>query len=223
MDLPRGSSFGQVHPSPLKPLNYRSYRHPYDSRLKPSFYAGTIPAPVKPDSVASNQENDSAAFESIKSLNNTFKALLYQRNEFYPVLKEKARNRICRYLNANKLNAFRQDFTTFSQSYRQVITGVNLIGIKPGLHRGTPNDSLIVIGAHYDTVGSTKGVDDNLSGVVALIELAKSVTNVKLDHTLIFVAFDYEERVSEQQITQHQNEVGSAMFCFQSKHLGEVF
>ncbi|XP_054165828.1 uncharacterized protein LOC128963350 [Oppia nitens] len=71
----------------------------------------------------------------------------------------------------------------------------NIIGIWPGTQRGTPKDKIIVIGAHYDTVSSSPGVDDNGSGSAAVLEIAKLVAqnNCKLDKTLMFVLFDMEE------------------------------
>ncbi|CAG2183748.1 unnamed protein product, partial [Oppiella nova] len=71
----------------------------------------------------------------------------------------------------------------------------NIIGIWPGTRRGTPSDQIIIIGAHYDTVRSSPGVDDNGSGSAAVLEMAKLIAqnNCKLDKTIIFVLFDMEE------------------------------
>jgi len=73
----------------------------------------------------------------------------------------------------------------------------NIIGIWPGTYRKTSRDQIIVIGAHYDTVRLSPGVDDNGSGSAAVLEIAKLITqnNCKLDKTLIFVLFDMEEDV----------------------------
>lgn len=40
---------------------------------------------------------------------------------------------------------------------------------------GTADDQIVVVGAHYDTVADTTGVDDNGSGVTALLQVAKSI------------------------------------------------
>lgn len=61
-------------------------------------------------------------------------------------------------------------------------------------------DEYIIIGAHYDHLGTKRGevyhgADDNASGTAALIELARTFTerNHKPLYTLVFVAFDAEE------------------------------
>ena len=73
--------------------------------------------------------------------------------------------------------------------------GINIIGIRPGrFYKENGKDSILVIGAHYDSVRDAPGVDDNGSGTVALIELTRILsTMTQLNHTVIFVAFDLEE------------------------------
>ena len=93
-------------------------------------------------------------------------------------------------------------------SVEQIRTEVkNVIGVLEG--KGPHADETIVIGAHYDHVGyggegslapgSTdvhNGADDNASGTVALIELARRLTARKtpLPRRLVFIAFTGEER-----------------------------
>ena len=58
----------------------------------------------------------------------------------------------------------------------QYATGVNVVGMIPGTLAGTPNDRLFLIGAHYDTVRTTLyGTDDDGSGVVALLQVARQI------------------------------------------------
>jgi Zn-dependent M28 family amino/carboxypeptidase len=54
-----------------------------------------------------------------------------------------------------------------------------------------PGNSLIVVGAHYDTVPGSPGADDNASAVAALIELAGLLAKEGLP--IRFVAFANEE------------------------------
>lgn len=51
----------------------------------------------------------------------------------------------------------------------------------------------IVIGAHYDKATAGCGVIDNWTGVVAMAHLYKSLKNVPLKKTILFVAFGKEE------------------------------
>ena len=60
--------------------------------------------------------------------------------------------------------------------------------------RGTRHpERIFVIGAHYDSEGSTPGADDNASGVAALLALAEQFAGRPLPVTLQFVAFVNEE------------------------------
>ena len=53
--------------------------------------------------------------------------------------------------------------------------GTNILGILPGSGWGTADDRILVVGAHWDTVHESGGVDDNGGGVSALLELARLV------------------------------------------------
>jgi Zn-dependent M28 family amino/carboxypeptidase len=64
----------------------------------------------------------------------------------------------------------------------------NLIVEKPG-----SEESVAVIGAHYDTVPGTPGADDNASSVAGLLELARLHRGGSNKKRLIFVAFANEE------------------------------
>lgn len=46
-----------------------------------------------------------------------------------------------------------------------------MIGILPGELWGTKEDEVLVIGAHWDTVPFSGGMDDNGSGVTAVLEV----------------------------------------------------
>ncbi|MEW6209151.1 MAG: M20/M25/M40 family metallo-hydrolase [Acidobacteriota bacterium] len=57
---------------------------------------------------------------------------------------------------------------------------------------GDFDEGLILIGAHYDSVPSTPGADDNASGVAAMLAAAKALST--FDHLPVcFVAFNREE------------------------------
>jgi Zn-dependent M28 family amino/carboxypeptidase len=59
-----------------------------------------------------------------------------------------------------------------------------------------------VIGAHYDTVEKTNGVNDNGSGMTVLLEIIRllHLNNCQITYSLFFIAFDLEEYVSNCQL-----------------------
>ncbi len=54
-------------------------------------------------------------------------------------------------------------------------------------------DSIVVLGAHYDSTPSTPGADDNASAVAVLIEVARLLQGRASQRTIRFVAFTCEE------------------------------
>lgn len=77
----------------------------------------------------------------------------------------------------------------------------NVVGIIPGNDHEF-RDEYIVVGAHYDHIGTDgskgdiyNGADDNASGVAALIELGRQLSDNRalLRRSVILVAFDAEE------------------------------
>ena len=64
----------------------------------------------------------------------------------------------------------------------------NIIVEKKGTGDGT-----VIVGAHYDSMDSANGVDDNGSGVAVLLEAAKSISKAKPIQTVKFVFFGAEE------------------------------
>lgn len=88
---------------------------------------------------------------------------------------------------------------------------MNIIGIRAGsvrsrydhhrsggVHRWPANDRVLVIGAHYDVVANTSGLNDNSSGIAVMLEIMRLLSYFLCEtkFTLIFVAFDLEELVS---------------------------
>ncbi len=73
-----------------------------------------------------------------------------------------------------------------------------------------------VVGAHYDTVPTTPGADDNASGVAVLLELARRLAEIPLRAPLRLVAFTLEEPPAF--TTRHQ---GSRVFVRACKRAGE--
>jgi Zn-dependent M28 family amino/carboxypeptidase len=77
----------------------------------------------------------------------------------------------------------------------------NLIIEIPGTKR---SDEILIVGAHYDTVPSTPGADDNASAVAVLLETARLLAGEKFSRTVRFVFFACEEPPYF-----HFNEMGS--------------
>ena len=54
---------------------------------------------------------------------------------------------------------------------------MNVVGQLPGRYTGTSDDKIVVIGSHYDSVQTSPGVDDNGSGITALLQALKLYTS----------------------------------------------
>jgi hypothetical protein len=65
----------------------------------------------------------------------------------------------------------------------------NLVVRKPGASPET-----VVIGAHYDKVSDGCGAVDNWSGIVAIAHLYRTLKDIPLKKTVVFVAFGKEEK-----------------------------
>ena len=58
---------------------------------------------------------------------------------------------------------------------------------------GSSNTETIVVGAHYDVCDNQEGADDNASGTVGLLELARLLKGKKLNYRIEMVAYTLEE------------------------------
>jgi len=77
---------------------------------------------------------------------------------------------------------FIQEYPANGNVYRNVVCSF-----------GEVNKRRIVIGAHYDVCGDQEGADDNASGVVGLLELARMLDGQKLSYRIDLVAYSLEE------------------------------
>jgi Iap family predicted aminopeptidase len=84
----------------------------------------------------------------------------------------------------------------------------NVVAEIPG---SDPEKGLILIGAHHDSQAGNVGADDNASGVVAILELARMLQAKDFKRTIRLVSFGAEEQLS----------VGSARYV--TDHRGELF
>jgi acetylornithine deacetylase/succinyl-diaminopimelate desuccinylase-like protein len=106
-------------------------------------------------------------------------------------------------LNSGKGSAYRQ---TFTWSGKQT---ANMVGVLPGTDFQL-KDQVVIVGAHHDHLGSTSkygcsnkggnsicnGADDNGTGTVAVLALARALAKLKGQNkrTLVFMTFGAEEK-----------------------------
>lgn len=88
----------------------------------------------------------------------------------------------------------------------------NLIATPPGAAAAS---TYYVVGAHFDTVPSTPGADDNASAIAVMLELARCLSEKSLPAPVRFVAFTLEEPPAF--MTRHQ---GSRVFVRECKRAG---
>jgi Zn-dependent M28 family amino/carboxypeptidase len=75
-----------------------------------------------------------------------------------------------------------QQFVVEDSTYKNIICSIN-----------TDKKERIIIGAHYDVCDDQDGADDNASGVVGMLELARLLKSKKLPYRIDFVAYTLEE------------------------------
>ena len=88
-------------------------------------------------------------------------------------------------------------------------TSTNIIADLKG---NSPSDEMILLGAHHDTQANSVGADDNASGVVALLELARLLKPLKRRRTIRLVSFGTEEQLSvgsSAYVLKHRSELKS--------------
>ena len=87
-------------------------------------------------------------------------------------------------------------YTRMTMSGRQEGEGANVLGMCLGTDRQLP---YFVVSAHYDHLGIRNeqiypGADDDASGVAVVLELAAYCQKSPFRHSIVFAAFDAEER-----------------------------
>ena len=129
----------------------------------------------------------------------------------HPLLKEEnwlyARMGVIKELNQTlykvpnvtmEIQQFKTDIL-YESNESTTVEGQNIIVTFNGRNRGTSNDEILLVGAHYDSDNTGPlSLNDNGSGVVAMLEvvrgLADAIVNKRavLLNTVIFVAFDVQ-------------------------------
>ena len=111
-----------------------------------------------------------------------FSSRLAPRDYTHPGNLEKCADYIEQHFREAGAAVTRQTFTVQGQAYHNVIARF-----------GAGKGSKVVVGAHYDSCGSTPGADDNASGVAALLELARLIGRNPQDREVELVAYVLEE------------------------------
>lgn len=105
-----------------------------------------------------------------------------------------------------KLNFQRYTTTERSRTRTYIINELKKFGWKPKLEKFSDGVNVfaeragtnkaakaILIGAHYDTVASSPGADDNASGIAVMLEIARLLGSHPTARTLQLAFFDREE------------------------------
>ncbi|XP_071108866.1 uncharacterized protein YfbL-like [Haliotis cracherodii] len=103
--------------------------------------------------------------------------------------KAETRDFITKEFRSYGLDTYSQIFDTDLPT----VKGVNVIAISKGTYFKTNTDQIVGIGAHYDTMRDTPGVDDNGAAVVAMLQAAKHLAKISRNYAVVFAAFDFEE------------------------------
>ncbi|WP_342264935.1 M28 family peptidase [Cardinium endosymbiont of Philonthus spinipes] len=139
-------------------------------------------------------------------------------------------------INALKESGLQPNTTTYSATYKDQQFDVQNIEVVIPCNESISNDmeaknnralEYIVIGAHYDTVRSSPGADDNGSGIAVLLEIARHLHNLdqnKIKRTIKLVAFPNEEcpySVDPKTKKFFGSNMGSVQYAKQAKERGE--
>ena len=125
------------------------------------------------------------AMISVEKLKDHVRNIHFDRNPYdhYPELEQAAQYIEREFLKIG-LEVQEDSFHWEGKSYK------NIVAEKKGVifpHR------VLILGAHYDTVPSSPGADDNASAIAVLLEVARNIQPDPLDITVRFIAFTLEE------------------------------
>uniref|UniRef100_A0A1I7UM94 Peptidase_M28 domain-containing protein n=1 Tax=Caenorhabditis tropicalis TaxID=1561998 RepID=A0A1I7UM94_9PELO len=115
-------------------------------------------------------------------------------SRFNETEKSVARAAIKRALEAVGLNSMTHTF--IHEESNEI--GANVIAVQKGPYFGTGNDKMMILSANYDTLEGNQGVDDNGSGVAAVLEAARVLSTLDTlysrQNTIVYVFFDMKHK-----------------------------
>jgi aminopeptidase YwaD len=88
-------------------------------------------------------------------------------------------------------------------------TSANVIGELPG---SDPDAGILYLSGHHDTQAGSPGADDNGSGTVGVLELARVLAPLPRRHTIRLIAFGAEEQLSvgsAHYVRRHRDEIAA--------------
>ncbi len=96
----------------------------------------------------------------------------------------------------------------------KITGGSNVVIVKAGASSETVAEK-IVIGAHMDKTADGCGAIDNWTGITALAHIYRTVKDLKLNKTILFVAFGEEEKglIGSQAMTEKIKKEQAAEYC----------
>lgn len=109
---------------------------------------------------------------------NTDQPRHYKNVAVLDTVAERIRNEFSRYTNRTGM----QEYQVENNIYKNVFASF-----------GPQDAEVIIIGAHYDVCGEQDGADDNASGVVGILELARLLQKQPLQYRIDLVAYTLEE------------------------------
>ena len=109
---------------------------------------------------------------------NTEKPRHYKNVTVLDTVAERIRNEFSKYT----LQTGMQEYNVEGNTYKNVVASF-----------GPEDAEVVIIGAHYDVCGEQDGADDNASGVVGLLELARLLKDQPLLYRIDLVAYTLEE------------------------------
>ncbi|MCL1808942.1 MAG: M28 family peptidase [Clostridiales bacterium] len=68
--------------------------------------------------------------------------------------------------------------------------GKNVVAVLPS---ATGSDKTVYFTTHHDTTGSGPGMNDNGSGTIFTLEMARALRGVQFEYNVVFISFDNEE------------------------------
>lgn len=109
---------------------------------------------------------------------NTEKPRHYKNVTVLDTVAERIRNEFSKYTLRTEM----QEYKVEENTYKNVTASF-----------GPENAEVVIIGAHYDVCGEQDGADDNASGVVGLLELARLLKDQSQRYRIDLVAYTLEE------------------------------